>query len=252
MIITFGRYGHVEDEKKEKEYFLVNLNELIYQLSGYSDPYPKYNEIEIVKPFKDLFIRKINSTYFNSIYYSCLSSFLKIMGLCYYTLTPKEKEDILDMDFTYENFKEKSPSIINNFIKRVKKEFPSSLSSCADDIYFIFHIQFCYQESFSFKNFIEYIRDYYILDETIPNLQNYRDDKKYKEMQKKVIDIYPEIKEKYGMNRILEKFISFFTPNTDYHSEKTKKILNDYYEKKKNKNYKIENDETIKLKEKED
>ena len=174
------------------------------------------------------------------------------MGLCYYTLTPKEKEDILDMDFTYENFKEKSPSIINNFIKRVKKEFPSSLSSCADDIYFIFHIQFCYQESFSFKNFIEYIRDYYILDETIPNLQNYRDDKKYKEMQKKVIDIYPEIKEKYGMNRILEKFISFFTPNTDYYSEKTKKILNDYYEKKKNKNYKIENDETIKLKEKED
>ena len=250
MIITFGRYGHVEDEKKEKEYFLVNLNQLIYQLSGYSDPFPKYNEIEIVKLFKDLFIRKINSTYFNSNYYSYLSYFLRIMGLCYYTLTPKEKEDILDMDFTYENFKEKSPSIINNFIKRVKKEFPSSLSFCADDIYFIFHIQICYHESFSFKNFIDYIRDYYILDETIPNLQSYRDDKKYKEMQKKVIDIYPEIKEKYGMNRIFEKILSYITMDTDYNYEKSKNILDNYYNKKKNN--KIEDEESIKLKDKYD
>ena len=250
MLITFGRYGHSEDEKKEKEYFLEELNFLIYKLNGYQDEQKKYDENEIVKPLKDLLKREINSTYFNSVYYSMLSSFLKIMGLSYYTLTTEEKEDILNMDYTYENFKEKSPDIINNFIARIKKAFPSSLSFCFDDIYFIFHMQIVYREYFSFNNFITYVRDYYILDDTISFIKEYRNDEEYNKTKKRVINIYPQLKEKYGMNRIFEKIVSFITKNTDYDNEITKKILDDYYNK--NKNNKLENDETIRLKDKQD
>ena len=249
MLITFGRYGHVEDEEKEKEYFLKSLNFFMYKLNDWRDLEKKYNEIEIQKPLKELFKKKINSTYFNSVYFSMFSSFLGIMGLSYFTLTQKEKEEILDMDYTYENFKEKSPSIIDNFIKRIKKAFPSSLSFCFDDIYFIFNIQICYSEEFSFNNFIKYIRDYYIFDKTLPYCKEYRDDKQFNERKKKAIKIYPEIKEKYGMNRIFEKILSFITGTTDYDHEETKKILDNYYN---NKNNKIDNDEAIRLKDKQD
>ena len=44
--------------------------------------------------------------------------------------------------------------------------------------------------------------------------------------------IYPEVKEKYGMNRILEKIFSFFWTDTDYDHEK-KKILDNYYKNKR-------------------
>jgi hypothetical protein len=250
MLITFGKYGHVEDEKKEKEYFLEQLNFLMRKLNDYPNEQKNYNEKEIVKPLKDLLKREINSTYFNSVYYSMLCSFLGIMGLCYYTLTPEEKEVILNMDYTYENFKEKSPSIINNFIARIKKAFPASLSFCFDDIYFILHMQIVYREYFSFNNFVIYVRDYYILDDTISLIKKYRDDEEYNKIKKRVIDIYPELKEKYGMNRILEKIVSFITKNTDYDNEITKKILDDYYYK--NKNNKKENEESIRLKDKQD
>ena len=62
--------------------------------------------------------------------------------------------------------------------------------------------------------------------------------------------IYPEVKEKYGMNRTLEKILSFFFDDSDYNNEKTKELLDNYY-KNKQKNKK-DDDESVGLKEKQD
>ena len=65
-------------------------------------------------------------------------------------------------------------------------------------------------------------------------------------MKKEVIEIYPELKEKYGANRTLEKnFLYLLDKYNDYNYEIMRNILDNYYNKKNNK---INDDEKIKLK----
>ena len=61
-MITFGRFGHVEDIQKDKELFLARLNFLIYKLNSF-DGKDDYKEEEIVKPLKE----KLNS-FFKYLY----------------------------------------------------------------------------------------------------------------------------------------------------------------------------------------
>ena len=247
-MITFGRFGHIEDINKEKALFLKVLNNLISELRGDFTGTQQYkDETEIINPLKDLLKININNTFFSL--YRTLSRFLEYMGLSYYTLTQNELDDILIMDFTYENWKKKSLILINNCTERIKKEFPPETLFCFDDIYFVFHIQL-YGDRYKYNNYFNFIRDYFILEETSYYIMEYRDSKKYNEIKKKVINIYPKIKEKYGMNSILEKCLSFIFLNNDYNFEKTKNILNNYYNKKKGN--KIDDDESIKLKDKQD
>jgi len=246
-MITFGRFGHLDDSQKEKEEFLESLNLLFKRLSYCVSDNHKYKENEIIKPLKEALKRESNS-YFNFSFSLCYTIFLEQMGLSYYTLTQKEKDDLLDMDFTYENWKEKSSELIQSFIKRLKEASPHAVWFCFDDICFIFHIEIVYQHKFSLKNIITYIRDYYILENTLIFLKKHRDDEQFKKIQKEIIDIYPEIKEKYGMNKTLEKILSFVTMETDYNYEKTKKLLDNYYNNKKYN--KIKDEESINLKDK--
>ena len=172
------------------------------------------------------------------------------MGLSYYNLTQKEKEDILDMDFTYENWEKKSIELINNFIGRIKNTCPHIVWFCFEDIYFVFHIQIVYKAEFRLNNLFKYIRDYFILDYTTYEIKKYRNPKLYNEIKKKVIDLYPIIKERYGMNKFLEKILSYFCNDTDYNFEATRKILDNYYNNKNNNN--LDEEELIKLKNKKD
>ena len=105
-MITFGRFGHVEDRKKEKEIYLEQLNLLLKRLTQFKDN-KEYKEKEIIKPLKAILKIKENS-YFNFFFHDALSIFLKIMGFSYYNLTKKEIEEIIDMDFTFENWEKKS------------------------------------------------------------------------------------------------------------------------------------------------
>ena len=103
-MITFGRFGHIEDINKEKALFLKVLNNLISELRGDFTGTQQYkDESEIINPLKDLLKININNTFFSR--YRTLSCFLQYMGLSYYTLTQNELDDILIMDFTYENWK---------------------------------------------------------------------------------------------------------------------------------------------------
>ena len=248
-MITFGRFGHAEDIQKDKEFFLEKLNSLIYQLNGFKGKLD-YKEEEIIKPLKEKLKHdmKADGKSFTLFRTSCyiFSSFLRIMGLNYFNLTPKEKEEILEMDFTYDNWKIKSIELINSFIQRIKDASPQIAHFCFDDIYFIFHIQIIYDYEFKLKYLPTYIRDYYILNDTIDPLKDYRNSEIYNDIQKKVIIRYPRIKEECGINRIFEKIISYFIMDTDYHYEKTRKILDDYYNKKNE----IKDEESESLKEK--
>ena len=245
-MITFGRFGHVEDRKKEKERFLEELNLLMARLKGNTFEYKKYKEMEIIEPLKAIFKSKENS-FFNFIFHQILSNFLHIMGLSYYNLTPEEKKEIIDMDYTYENWEKKSFYLINNIFERIKKACPPLVFFCFDDIYFMFHIQICFYKQFKLSDLVTYIRQYFIFNDTASYLKEYRDPKKYNEIQKKVFNLYPVIKERIGMNKFLEKIWSYITIDTDYNYEITKNILNNYYNNKKNIN-KIEDEESIKLK----
>ena len=247
-MITFGKFGHAEDIQKDKEFFLERLNYLLFLLNG-CEGKKDYKEAEIIKPLKEKLNERIKvEKFFFSIgaTYSCLSGFLKIMGLSYYNLTQKEKEEILEMDFTYDNFKIKSFELINSFIQRIKNASPQIAHPCFDDIYFIFHIQIISENEFKLKYLPNYIRDYFILNDTITPLKEYRNPELYNDIQKKVIIRYPRIKEECGINRIFEKIRSYFIEDTDYNYEKTRKILDDYYNKKNE----IKDEESESLKEK--
>ena len=247
-MITFGRFGHAEDYQKDKEFFLKRLNYLIYLLNGYEGK-KDYKEAEIIKPLKEKLkpeIKADEKSFFPNGAISCLSGFLEIMGLSYYQLTPKEKEEILEMDFTYDNWKNKSIELINSFIQRIINASPKNTHFCFDDIYFIFHIQIVYNYEFKLKYLPTFIRDYYILNETRDFLKKYRNSEIYNNIQKEVFVQYPRIKEECGVNRILEKILSYFIEDTDYHYEKTRKILDDYYNKKNG----IKDEESESLKDK--
>ena len=247
-MITFGRFGHAEDYQKDKEFFLKRLNYLIYLLNGYEGK-KDYKEAEIIKPLKEKLkpeIKADEKSFFPNGAIFCLSDFLEIMGLSYYQLTPKEKEEILEMDFTYDNWKNKSIELINSFIQRIINASPKNTHFCFDDIYFIFHIQIVYNYEFKLKYLPTFIRDYYILNETRDFLKKYRNSEIYNNIQKEVFVQYPRIKEECGVNRILEKILSYFIEDTDYHYEKTRKILDNYYNKKNG----IKDEESESLKEK--
>ena len=243
-MIYFGRYEPVEDPIIEKKLFLERLNDLIHTLTHNNTK--QYNEKEIVDAFK---IKK-KEIVTDSIYTAIFSNFLVSMGLSYYILTSEEKKEIMEMDYTYDNWKIKSQELIENFNIRIKNAFPKMLWFCLEDKYFVLHIRICYHKDFKINDFIIFIRDYFILDDSLPLILENRECQLFYDIKKKVHEIYPEVKEKYGMNRILEKICSFFWFDSDYHYEKTKKILDDYY-KNKQKN-KIDDDEIVGLKEKQD
>lgn len=245
-MITFGRFGPAIDIKKEKELFLEILLDFIYQIEGYKER-RNYNEKEIIEPVKKLLKENINRDVGKCI----LSGFLLHFGLSYYILSEKEKEEILDMDYTYENWKIKVPELMSAFKKRLQKVFPKMALFCLDDFYFIIHIGMASVESYRDDRFLIFIRKYYILDDTAGPIKEWRNQDRYKEIQKEVCAIYPKLKEKYGMNRTIEKILSFFIYN-DYSYEKSKKLLDDYYNKKQNNKIEYGDDEKIKLKEKQD
>ena len=125
-MITFGRIGNV-DENNDRKYFFQKLEFFMNCLTGFIYKYDTFTEIEIIEKIKKIikdFDPKQKPSFFGSPIPYCINSFLRGMGMSYYTLTLKEKEEILVMDFTYENWKEKSIKIINNYIERSKNVCP--------------------------------------------------------------------------------------------------------------------------------
>lgn len=243
-MITFGRFGHKKDKEKDQKLFLEYLNGLLDDFINFLNPNAipsNLSEKELITPLKKIIKRKSSN---KSFYEMCLSSFLERMGLSYYTLTQKEKEEIIDMDFTYANWEKKSLELFESFIERSKNVCPREVWFCFDDICFIIHVETVQRCEFTSNNFLIFIRDYFIINYDTYFLMEYRDEDKFKEIQRKVFEIYPIIRERYGS--FLYKLKTLFQGDSDYNYEKTRNILNNYY----NKNNKIKDDETINLKDK--
>ena len=243
-MITFGRFSIDNDGISDKELFLSSLNFFVHGLTGFR--YHKtFSETEMIEYIKET-MKNQKSSFFSKRNVECFSYFLQMMGLSYNTLTSKEKEEILVMDFTYENWEKKSSNIIENYLQRSKNACPSIIRFCFEDICFVFHAQIVYGCEFTLKNFVTFIRDYFILDKTKEFLKKYRDAKIYENIKKIVINLYPSLKQNYGINRYFEKILSYILNDTDYNYEKTKIILDNFYNKRINNN--IKDDETIKFK----
>ena len=245
-MITFGRFGHKKDKEKEQKMFLKYLYLLLEDFTNFFNPKDIPNNLiekELVTPLKKIIKRESKSSY-KSFYAMCISTFLETMGLSYYTLSQKEKEEIIDMDFTFANWEKKSSELFESFIERSKNICPRQVWFCFDDICFIIHVQIVQRCEFTSNNFLIFIRDYFILNRSTEFLMEYRDEEKFKEIQRKVFEIYPIIRERNGT--ILYKFKNYFQGNSDYDFEISRNLLNNYY----NKNNKIKDDETINLKDK--
>ena len=245
-IITFQRFGHEEDWIKDKKIFLNQLRDLLIELTRdkYEDRYALTNEIEIAKDIKKT-LKSMRSSYYNYLIKESLNTFLAHMGLSYDVLTKKEKEEIKDMEFTFENWENKSKILYNNYLERSKIACPKDIYFCLDYIYFIMYVQIIGRCELTINNFLKFIRDFFILERE--NLfERYIDPKKHNNIKKKVIEIYPKLKEKYGMNRTLEKLLRYVDEDNDYNYEILKNILDNYYFQKKNE--KKDDEETNKFK----
>ena len=243
--ITFGRFGREEYWKKDREIFLDELRRLVSELAKNKDLYEKANENELAKSLKPLFKKK----FFNHSIKYYLGDFMRHMGLSYDILTSKEKEEIKEMEFTYENWEKKSEELYNNYLMRCKKNCPETIYFCLDYRMFINSVQGGYQCELTLNNFLRFIRDFFILEKDLSIYEKYIDREEFDKIRNKVIDIYPKLKETYGPNRTLEKnFLFLFDEYNDYNYEIVANILDNYYDKKKKKNIKINDDEKIKLK----
>ena len=108
-IITFGRIGSKKNLENDKKIYFNNMKYILYQLSDAKITYErmeKMNELEFDELLnKEIKISKKNqSDHLNGR----IDILMGRMGLSYIILDKKEKEKIRDMEFTYENWKNKS------------------------------------------------------------------------------------------------------------------------------------------------
>ena len=167
------------------------LKELVYRLTDDKVLSEKDNELEIAGPLKQ--ILKEQNTFFNLIFPDFLSSFMAHMGLSYYNLTKQEKKEILEMEFTFENWKNKTITMSNNYIEKAKKICPLEIQFCLDDPIFIFYVQVDKHQEFKLNNFLSFIRDYYILEESKDILEKFYEPNKFNENRNKIIEEYPKL-----------------------------------------------------------
>lgn len=245
--ITFGRFGHIKDLKKDKEIFLEFLKELVCRLSYDKKLSEKLDDIELSKILKQIIINE-QKYFWNAMFYKYISCFMEYMGLSYNTITKEEQKEVLEMDFTYENWKNKSLILFNNYKERCKRICPSDIHFCFDDKYFLIYLQAYKNSEITLNNFLRFIRDYYILEYGKELLEEFFDINEFNINRNKVIKLYPILKENYGMNRKLEKILSYVDNKNDYNFEIVRNILDNYFARKKNKNIKFDDEEKIKLK----
>ena len=241
--ITFGRFGRKENWVKDRELFLNYKKKLIYNLScDYYQSLDNKNEIEINELLKKNIKEKKLCPNFD---YS-LMLFMNNMGLSYNLLKKEEKEEIIEMDFTFENWERKSKIFFDNFKENSKKVSPPEVQLCFEDKCFIIFVQIFKNCEISKNNIIKFIRDYFILDIKKNIFERLRDPILFNTIRNNMIDLYPKLKAMYGINKNIEKLLSYFEKDNDYNNKYIKRIL----EKYDNKDNKANDDEKIIFKDK--
>ena len=174
------------------------------------------------------------------------TTFIASFGLSYHLLNNEEKIEFSKMELNYENCKKFALKIYDKYIDDSKKNTPKEFHFCFKDRAFLL---FCHMNkiAININNIVEYIKKYYFFDQGIWAFEEYRDNKVFNEVKNELISIYPKIKEKYGSNRYLDKFLRFFDEENDYNNPLIKDLLDKYY-KEKNNNDKEDKENTPLLK----
>lgn len=229
-IITFGNFmeyseeQYNEDKKRFYESKLYFLGSLIYGFSEY-----KLKKEEISK-MDDIIKKKLSGNCENI--YIGLSSFLIDFGIFYDLLSKEIKQELLNLDYTYENCKIMAKKMFNEFIEDAKKILPYETYICLNDKYFIVFCEVCRNTKITKSNFIKLIRDYFILDKAKNVYSTCRDPQLFGQIRMKMMDIYPLLKDRYGISRKLDLLLRFVDDDNDYNYKILKYILDKYYENK--------------------
>ena len=59
-----------------------------------------------------------------------ITDFMQLLGLSYKILTKSEKKEIFGMEFTYDNWKNKSKILYNNYLMKYIKNCPQKIDFC--------------------------------------------------------------------------------------------------------------------------
>ena len=245
-IVTFGRIGNEKNWKDDKKIYYDSASYLLYKLFYRKVDYERIKENNELD-FNEILNKRIKIIKKYDLYFldESIDLFMDCMGLSFKVLDKKEKEEIRNMEFTYENWKNKSLILMNDYINRNKNICPPEIKICFDDICFPMFVQMSYKSNFESNNFLKFIRDYFLLDDYKEIFEGLRDENLYNNIRKQMIDLYPILKEKYGMNKYLEKFLSYIIVDTDYEFEFVANLLNNYSKK----TIKIDQNEPLKYKE---
>ena len=132
-----------------------------------------------------------------------------------YNIINKEKLkfDIISLELTYDSFKKMVLNIYDEYINTMKKMWPNELEICYKERGFIAYCHYHRHLEIQKDNFMYIIRDYFLLKKEESIYGYYRDNDLFDTIRKKVEYLYPIYKEKYGMNRYLEKILSYIDPN---------------------------------------
>jgi len=235
----FYNYGYMVETsentiKKDKDKFFEKLTDLYYCFCEPNKP-PNQKEKKTAKEM-DLKIKKKIKSVKDFIIDMGYGDFIITMGLNYEKLDKYQKEEALSLELDYDIFKNFGIKVLNKYIEDCKKLLPVEIHICFNDIMFVRYTHIESDSKITINNFIRLIRNYFILEICQSSFKDFRNEKIYNNIRESIIKIYPEIKEKYGMNRKLEYLLSFFVSDTDYNYDETNEILNKYY-KRKNNNY---------------
>ena len=247
FIYHLGKYNDEvkeEDIKKDKEKFLY-YKDILFDLICKTDSNSKKLEIknnpkqmykmikEKLKIEEEIFFIEVGFNDFLCFWYLELDK-----------LDENQKEELFQSKIDYDVIKNFAIKVFDKYIKDCKKILPKEIHICFEEIMFVRYAYMYGEKKININNFIHLIRDYFIIELNKEGFKRYRNENIYNDIREKIINIYPKLKDRYGMNRKLEYFLSFFSSNTDYNYKITNDILNNYYNQKNN-NY-------IPIKQKED
>ena len=180
--ITFGRFGKKDQEEKEKEIFLDELRRLLSEITKNEESkkfYAKANETELAKTLKQMITKK---DYDDFMFDDSISDFMLRLGLSYNILTKSEKKEIFEMEFTYDNWKNKSEILYNNYLMKCIKNCPQEIDFCLNYRIFVINVLSGYDCELTLNNFLRFVRDFFILEKDISYYEKFIDMEEFKNL----------------------------------------------------------------------
>ena len=159
--ISFGRFGKKEQWEGEKEIFLDELRLLVSRITKNEENkelYAKANETELTRTLKQMIAKK---NYDDFYFDDAISAFMFRLGLSYKILTKSEKKEIFEMEFTYDNWKNKSEILYNNYLMKCIKNCPKEIHFCLKYSIFVTNVPSNHGCELTRNNYPRFIRDFF-------------------------------------------------------------------------------------------